>query len=1061
MKIANNPVCLSVLPAAAVVLGLLGGEATAWAVTPNNPKCIILSPPTNNIPVTNSSVTIKGKTHDNVAVTDVYYKLGATTNWTAVGASGTTNAFTNWSVVVSNLAAGSNTIKLYAVNSANETSHTNTLSVFYKVRAPLQVIVNGPGKVGPYTNNQNLVIERHYTMTAYPEAGCKFTGWNITTNASTNLVFTMETNLCIIATFKDVTKPTVSIKSPTANEHFTNAGITVTGKASDNVGVAAVYYQLDGGAWTLAQTQNGWAKWSVGVTLSPGPNTVRAYAVDTCGNRSLTNSVNFSFTPIQVSVSTNSPRPLTPLTLTTAGITTDDPISVTFSSKTGFSYSTTPIRVETNGTVIVAVPLYVDPNTSMVTNGTVSLALYQGNHVSAPVSISIQNLPPISTYGTKLGQITHSFYIFQEILLGRQLNELEAAQLIVTNVDTSQVQATMSNLLHGAILARSDVDRIMADSSTVITNGFLTNGAPILFDQNALDMMDRVLAVHLTGLAKAVGLTSSSARLARQSGTERDAASASTLTLNEILELIETINGEAEIVKATQAASKSEGAFDTVHAVAEGANSFLGLALGDSARVVSAQVGGILSVVSTVQDVTYMSIDSIFIIKESCFGNGNPDVLQAAYADINNLQTKTFIDSVSTALAAEGVNMAEIGGAATAWQLAGGVACEATQYGLTVWQIVGSGADQNFYNAVLSVGSQISVYPSANQGFAQLTGMAAGGNNSGLTAPQSSLNLCCFGTNAFGIQGITDSSGHFDMFVPLDVAGTDYSTLTLNGGDFISGSAWGSEVVDLSGLDTTESKEAPALTPPPVYYTLNIGITGTGTGIVTATPTGPVYTNGTVVKLTAVPASDSRFAGWSGDASGTAKSIQITMNANESVTASFSFGAAGNETWSGTLTGTWIFDTLLTGFAVAGAFTENDTFTISFPGSLINPSGAGPGAGVFSGTESVASQDPVLSPSYSTLIPTTVSDVPLVVMSYMPQLIQLYGQDAQGNTYSLIGCQWIYGPLAADPGKTDSAASSGVELDVSSYTATSISGTWDTFDSGVNGATGTFTLMKQ
>jgi hypothetical protein len=71
------------------------------------------------------------------------------------------------------------------------------------------------------------------------------------------------------------------------------------------------------------------------------------------------------------------------------------------------------------------------------------------------------------------------------------------------------------------------------------------------------------------------------------------------------------------------------------------------------------------------------------------------------------------------------------------------------------------------------------------------------------------------------------------------------------------------------------------------YSALTITTTGTGTGTVTATPTGPVYMNGTVVKLTAVPASDSEFAGWSGDASGTAATINITMNADKSVSATF------------------------------------------------------------------------------------------------------------------------------------------------------------------------------
>ena len=65
---------------------------------------------------------------------------------------------------------------------------------------------------------------------------------------------------------------------------------TVTGKASDNVAVGTVYYSLNGASWTAATTGNNWTNWTAIVMLKPGTNTVRAYAVDTSGNVSPTNS---------------------------------------------------------------------------------------------------------------------------------------------------------------------------------------------------------------------------------------------------------------------------------------------------------------------------------------------------------------------------------------------------------------------------------------------------------------------------------------------------------------------------------------------------------------------------------------------------------------------------------------------------------------------------------------------------------------------------------------------------------------------------------------------------
>ncbi len=78
-------------------------------------------------------------------------------------------------------------------------------------------------------------------------------------------------------------------------------------------------------------------------------------------------------------------------------------------------------------------------------------------------------------------------------------------------------------------------------------------------------------------------------------------------------------------------------------------------------------------------------------------------------------------------------------------------------------------------------------------------------------------------------------------------------------------------------------------------YTLTVSKTGTGSGTVTSSPAGincgatcsASYTSGTVVTLTATPAGGSTFGGWSGaGCSGTGTCV-VTMNAAQTVTATF------------------------------------------------------------------------------------------------------------------------------------------------------------------------------
>ena len=91
----------------------------------------------------------------------------------------------------------------------------------------------------------------------------------------------------------DITRPTLGISSPKPGAKWSNSVLTVTGKAADKVGVAKVWCQLNTGGWLPA---TGTTNWSATVPLlTPGTNTLAAYADDTSGNHSLTNRIKFNY----------------------------------------------------------------------------------------------------------------------------------------------------------------------------------------------------------------------------------------------------------------------------------------------------------------------------------------------------------------------------------------------------------------------------------------------------------------------------------------------------------------------------------------------------------------------------------------------------------------------------------------------------------------------------------------------------------------------------------------------------------------------------------------------
>ena len=158
------------------------------------------------------------------------------------------------------------------------------------VKAGAQWQINGgsPNKSGVTVTN--LTAGAHViSFTTIP---------GFTTPAPQIIDLTLGTIFPVTGTYiaADVTKPLLKVVSPTAKTIAITNIFTASGTASDNVGLALVYYQLNSGPWTAADSGNSFTNWTVAnLNLTPGVNVMSFYAKDLSGNLSLTNTVSFTY----------------------------------------------------------------------------------------------------------------------------------------------------------------------------------------------------------------------------------------------------------------------------------------------------------------------------------------------------------------------------------------------------------------------------------------------------------------------------------------------------------------------------------------------------------------------------------------------------------------------------------------------------------------------------------------------------------------------------------------------------------------------------------------------
>ena len=600
-------------------------------------------------------------------------------------------------------------------------------------------------------------------------------------------------------------------------------------QSSISVSVSPASASLGGGgtqsftATVANDSSNGGVTWSIGSgvgTLSAStstgviytaPSVVGTATAVTLTATSKTDTTKSSpaaiaLTSIAITtVSTTSPTPLASLQVGTTGINASNAVTLTFSNSSGFSATEQAVRVQSDGTVIAGVPLYVNPSTGQIGQGTVSLVLTQGTQSSASTSLTIQDLPPLSTYGTQLGQISHAFLIFEAMLHARRLNEFQAAQQLVgTSVNTSSAQTVMQDLINASNLGRADVDNIMSNNGTVLSWGSL-NGTNLQFNSTQLDAMDRIIAVYLTQQF----LSSPSASTSSQTARSRTAKPPIRPRVNfgsmgALLTCLGS-NTSACFMQAQEAVQSSPNPTDTSTAWLTGMKATLSLGGAGQAAALPGLALGFVHLSASMDSLTHAISDAADCLAplDGCDAVAQQAIqseLNSAGAGIVSSVTQT-ISQVPTLLALEveqqTVKLADLGIASLTSIMQDGSSGAIAAADTTGVSLVSS-----------STLSQLR----GNLGY--VTGLAANPISQNTSSPQNSLDLCCFGASQLGITALADPEGNYDLLVPIGVAGTNYSNLSLSEDDTATFTTLATETVDLSGLSSTAIVTALALNPP-------------------------------------------------------------------------------------------------------------------------------------------------------------------------------------------------------------------------------------------------------
>ena len=526
---------------------------------------------------------------------------------------------------------------------------------------------------------------------------------------------------------------------------------------------------------------------------------------------------------LSISFQTESALPLSTLSIATKGLSRDASVTVTFSDSSGYSVTQNALSVDKNGTVLVGVPLYVDPQMHSIKEGKVSVLVSQthtdgsqGPH-NSPVSFTIEDLPSLT--GIPLGKVTRSLLTASALFSQRNIMSLQFLEDASNGeIEASEMVESDRSILNQTIAFRNDVDSIMADAEHSVDVGSLADGTPIQFTRDSLDVSDRVIAVWLLELLSGKGPTpsappstgsSTSSLQLRQlsclvsSGTTAAQGVADGVWLGALNDLCDDLCSLNSLFDDSNVVcNPSSDRSDRITAVVDGMNSGMSL-VGKS----SVQMGLFAAYTNTVNAYRNVAesdmkcaVDAVSYLVDP-LNNRRPDIDALPKSSAQKL----IFANVENTLSIKGtVNPAASFGL---WNFASMVLNK-----LTSSDDKDSAIIQAIDDSIDSIDTEGCV----------ITGTLQGGGFMGRldmlwveTTPSTSAQT--------PIGALTDVNGTYSLVIPLSPKDDPATTLSIRASDPITDVSFGSEVVNLRGVDTSRPVEIPPLV-------TEVGVTGTWYG---------------------------------------------------------------------------------------------------------------------------------------------------------------------------------------------------------------------------------------